>query len=91
MTIAVGPYRFDQATYDETGDVLYLRMGDSRPAADTYGTPEGHAVRFDDHGEVIGITIVNAKWLIERDGNIAITIPSRIETSAEALAPAFAR
>jgi uncharacterized protein YuzE len=69
--------------------VLYLRRGDSRPAADTYGTPEGDAVRFDDDGHVIGITIVNAKWLIERDGKLVITIPSRIETPADDLAPAF--
>ena len=89
MTITIGPYRFDHATYDGRGDVLYLRRGDSRPAADTYGTPEGHAVRFDDDGQVIGLTIVNAKWLIERDGKLVITIPNRIETSAADLAPAF--
>jgi len=46
-------------------------------------------VRFDEQGDVIGITIVNAKWLIERDGKIAITVPSRIETTADDLAAAF--
>jgi hypothetical protein len=40
-------------------------------------------VRFDDDGQVIGSTIVNAKWLIERDGKLVITIPSRIETAAD--------
>ncbi len=89
MTITIGPYRFDHATYDERGDVLYLRDGDPQPAADTFGTPEGHAVRLDESGSVLGITIVNAKWLIERDGKIAITVPIRIETTADDLAPAF--
>jgi hypothetical protein len=39
---------------------------------------------------VIGITIVNAKWLLERDGKLAITVPSRIETSAEEISQALA-
>jgi hypothetical protein len=36
---------------------------------------------------VIGITIVDAKWLLERDGKIGITVPEVIETSADDLAP----
>jgi hypothetical protein len=38
---------------------------------------------------VIGITIVNAKWLAERDGKVTITMPDQIETTAEELAPAL--
>jgi hypothetical protein len=38
---------------------------------------------------VIGLTIVNARWLIERDGKITITVPSLIEATAEELAPAL--
>jgi len=64
--------------------VLYLRAGQSRPAADTFGTREGHAVRFDEDGN--GITIINAKWLLGRDGKIGITVPEVIETSADDLA-----
>jgi uncharacterized protein YuzE len=89
VSVRIGQYEFDHATYDERGDVLYLRIGPSRPADRTYGTPEGHAVRFDERGEVIGITIVNAKRLSERDGKITVTFPDRIETSAEELAPAL--
>ena len=89
MTVTIGPYRFDHVTYDADGDVLYLRRGESRAAADTLGTPEGHAVRLDEQGEVMGITIVNAKWLIQRDGKITLTVPSQIETSAAELAEAL--
>jgi uncharacterized protein YuzE len=87
VRVKIGPYEFDHVAYDATGDVLYLRARQSRPAADTFGTPEGHAVRFDEDGDVIGITIVNAKWLLERDGKIGITVPEVIETSADDLAP----
>lgn len=83
MTTRIGPYEFDHATYDPEGDVLYLRSGAPRPAADTIATPEGHAVRFDEKREVIGITVVNAKWLIEREGKLRITVPHLVETSAD--------
>jgi uncharacterized protein YuzE len=90
MTVHVGPYEFDHVSYDSEGDVLYLRRGERRDAADTFGTPEGHAVRLDESGDVLGITIVNAKWLLARDGKIAVTVPSLIETDADDLAAALA-
>lgn len=89
MTVHVGPYEFDHVSYDSEGDVLYLRRGERRNAADTFGTPEGHAVRLDENGDVLGITIVNAKWLLERDGTIAVTVPSLIETNPDDLAAAL--
>lgn len=89
MMVKIGEYEFDQVNYDADGDVLYLRVGESQAAANTYGTPEGHAVRFDEDGRVIGMTIVNAKWLSERDGKVTITVPSLIETRAEDLAAAL--
>lgn len=90
MTVHVGPYEFDQVSYDSDGDVLYLRRGERQEAADTFSTPEGHAVRMDENREVIGTTIVNAKWLVERDGKIAVTVPRMIETNADDLAAALA-
>jgi len=47
-------------------------------------------VRYDDAGELIGVTIVDGRWLLDRDGKITITIPERIEVTADALAPALA-
>jgi uncharacterized protein YuzE len=88
MTVHVGPYEFDHVSYDKDGDVLYLRRGQQKAAADTFGTPEGHAVRLDGDG-VIGITIVNAKWLLERDGGLKVTVPSLMETDPTDLAQAL--
>lgn len=89
MTVRIGHHEFDHVNYDEDADVLYLRRGPERNAASTFGTPEGHAVRLDDRGEVIGMTLVNARWLIERDGVLTVTVPERIESTAEDLAPAL--
>jgi len=90
MTIRIGNYEFDDVVYDAEGDVLYLHRGAPVPAAETFGTPEGHAVKFDAAGEVIGLTLVNAKWLVEQNGQITITIPERIQTAASDIAPALA-
>jgi uncharacterized protein YuzE len=89
MTIRMGNHEFDDVVYDAVGDVLYLHVGKPVPAAETIATPEGHAVMLDGVGEIIGITVVNAKWLAERDGQITITVPERLETSATDLASAL--
>jgi uncharacterized protein YuzE len=90
MTIRIGNVTFDHATYDDRGDVLYLHAGERRAAADSIGTPEGHVVRYDERGEIIGITLVNARGLLDRDGVLAITISERVSISEDALAPALA-
>jgi uncharacterized protein YuzE len=88
MTITIGTIEFDHVDYDADGDVLYLSLGEPREPADSYGTIEGHNVRYDETRRVIALTLVNAKWLLERDGEVRVTIPNRV--SADALAPAMA-
>lgn len=61
-----------------------------------FAQAEGHAIRFDEAGEIIGITVVGARWLAEQDGRIVITNPGSVhsagplETSASHLAEALA-
>jgi uncharacterized protein YuzE len=64
MTVTIGHLTFDNATYDERGDILYLHVGERQAAADSEETPEGHVLRFDATGKIIGLTIINAKWLL---------------------------
>jgi uncharacterized protein YuzE len=90
MTVTIGSLTFDHATYDEHGDVLYLHIGEHQAAADSEATPEGHVLRFNDRGEVIGVTIINAKWLLERDHAINITVPEHVVVGPEALSEALA-
>jgi uncharacterized protein YuzE len=88
--VQIGSHRFERARYDADADVLYLSEGPEQAAASTYATPEGHAVRLSATGEVIGLTIVNAKWLLDQDGKLVVTIPERIESSRRDLEPAMA-
>lgn len=88
MTIRMGRHEFDDVVYDGVADVLYLHKGKPVPAEETLATPEGHAVRLDGD-EIVGVTIVNAKWLAERDGEVAISTPERLAASAGDLATAL--
>lgn len=85
----IGNHEFDRERYDSEGDVLYLSRGPEQSAASTFATPEGHAVRLDEAGNLIGLTIVNAKRLLDRDGKLVVTTPERIESSRADLEPAL--
>jgi uncharacterized protein YuzE len=87
MTVKIGNLTFDNATYDEQGDVLYLHVGDRQAAADSEETPEGHVLRFDSKGSIIGLTIINARWLLDRDGEIALTLPEQVRVESATLEP----
>lgn len=39
-------------SYEPVGDVLYLSAADDDKRAPAQETPEGHAVRLDDHGRI---------------------------------------
>ena len=85
MTLRIGHLEFDHVVYDDVVDILYLSVGEPREAARSVATEEGHVVRYDEDGHVIGVTLINAKWLAERDGHVGI----RVELAADELAPAL--
>jgi uncharacterized protein YuzE len=89
MTVTIDGFVFERSNYDADGDVLYLTCGESNMAADAVLTPEGHGVRYGPDGEVIGVTIINARWLLERDGHITITVPHSMRVEAGELAAAL--
>jgi uncharacterized protein YuzE len=76
-TVKIAGVEFDRVVYDREADVLYLHVGDPSSAVDFDATPEGHATRYGADGSLVGITIVNAHWLLEEDGKIVITLPER--------------
>jgi hypothetical protein len=61
-------------SYDPTGDVLYLSApGDDKTGA-AQETPEGHAVRLDREGRITHLTAINARWLLDRGGELVATL-----------------
>lgn len=83
MTVEIGGIVFDNVDYDRDVDVLYVDVGDPKRAIDWDESPEGHGLRLGPADELVGITIVNARWLLEEDGKIVVTLPGgrRLETS----------
>lgn len=47
--------------------------------------PKAHHLRFDAEGHLIGVTLLNAKRLLDHDGEIVLTLPERVEVGTEAL------
>ena len=78
MSVTIAGIEFEHHEYDDRGDVLYLSVdgydaGGLPPHAKA--TPEGHGVEYDEDWRVIAMTLVNVKWLLERDGELTITWP----------------
>jgi uncharacterized protein YuzE len=79
MSIQIGPYTFDRVRYDHDADVLYLSIGDPARAADWDETPEGHAVRFDENGDLVGLTLIGARRLLDESHGegLLLELPAR--------------
>ncbi len=89
MSIHIGPYTFDRVRYDAEADVLYLSIGDPARAVDFDETADGHALRFDDRGDLVGLTIVDAQRRVQQaGGELVLDLPVRANT--EDLAHSFA-
>ena len=91
MAVTISGIVFDNVFYDSDVDVLYLHVGNPRTAVDFDASPEGHHTRYDAEGKLVGLTILNARLILEEDGKIVVTLPDRrLETSdlGDALAAA---
>lgn len=90
VNITIGPLSFDHADYDAENDVLYLHVGEPE-VGEGEETPEGHVLRYAPKtNQVVGLTVLGARRVLQRDGRLLVTVPETVETSAEQLAPALA-
>lgn len=90
MIVKIGDAEFDNVAYNAEGDVLYLWAGKPRRPASDDASPEGHYLQFGEHGELIALTIVNARRLLEQDGTIVVTLPDGGRLEAKDLGPILA-
>ncbi|MCW2979337.1 MAG: hypothetical protein JWO14_1064 [Solirubrobacterales bacterium] len=89
MSVTIADITFDRVDYDSDADVLYLHIGDPSTAVDFDETPEGHALRFDAEGRLVGVTLVRPKHLLDESGGLRITMPVPSDVSAGDLTPAL--
>lgn len=89
MNVKIAGIEFDRVDYDRDADVLYLHVGDPSSAVDWDESEEGHALRYGSDGAIVGITIVNARRILDEDGEVAITLPKQ-RVVAKDLGPVLA-
>jgi uncharacterized protein YuzE len=64
--------------YDHDADVLYLSQGDPARAVDFDETRGGHAVSFDENGDLVGLTLVDIGKLVdEAEGELLLELPAK--------------
>lgn len=90
VNIRIGPVSFDRADYDAENDVLYLHVGEPQEG-EGEETPEGHVLRYAPGTQnIVGLTVLGAQRILDRDGELRVTIPEPAKASADDLAPALA-
>lgn len=90
VRIKIGPVIFDHADYDTENDVLYLHVGEPQQA-EGEETPEGHVLRYAlGSQQIVGLTVLGAQRILDREGELRVTIPESVKASADELAPALA-
>jgi uncharacterized protein YuzE len=90
VNIRIGPVIVDHADYDAENDVLYLLVGEPKDA-EGEETPEGHVLRFEPGTRrIVGLTVLGAQAILDRDGELRVSIPESVNASADDLAPALA-
>jgi len=84
MSLTIAAIDFDRIDYDREADVLYLSVGDPAKAVEFDESPDGHALRFDADGRLVGITIVGARRLVDEGRDVHVQAP--VTLTADALA-----
>lgn len=77
MSVRIAGIEFDNVSYDAPVDVLYLHVGDPGSAVDWDESAEGDGLRYGSDGSLVGITILNARKRLGRDGKLVITLPEQ--------------
>jgi len=75
MSLRAGPYTFMHVTYDAPSDVLYAALDGPRQGTRAE-TPEAHIWRFDERGRFFGLTLVNPREQLAREGGVFVSLPS---------------
>ena len=74
VALTIGDAAFDRYHYDEVADTLCFHTGPTEWAVDFDETVEDHHMRFAADGKLLSLMICNARWLLDRDGAIDVTL-----------------
>jgi len=77
VSVKIAGIEFDNVYYDAEVDVLYLHVDDPGTAVDWDESAEGDGLRYSADGSLVGVTILNARLRLRRDGEIAFSLPQQ--------------
>ena len=75
MAVRIGRHTFSYSTYDPPSDVLEVGV-EGPPTGRRERSPEDHFWRLDDDDRLVGITFMNPRAQLERDGAVFVTLPT---------------
>ncbi|HEX2467905.1 MAG TPA: hypothetical protein VHJ54_06845 [Solirubrobacterales bacterium] len=76
MSLRAGRFTFPYVTYDGPSDILYASTRPQRSQGTREQTPERHFLRYDEEGRFVGLTLVEPRSQLERDGAVYVSLPS---------------
>jgi uncharacterized protein YuzE len=85
LRIIIAGVEFDRVRYDAGADVLYLHVGDPATAMDFDESPEGHHLRFNAEGHLVGITLIGVREDLETGRQVTVTLPEPVEVAESEL------
>lgn len=82
MSVTIGPYTFDRVHYDTDADVLYLHVGDPSSAVHFDETPDGDHLRFEEHGRLVGLTLIGLRRRLAETPGADLTVMLPVPVAA---------
>jgi hypothetical protein len=86
VDLTLGPATFGRLAYDSGAGIIHLQVNAAASDVHVERCREGHQLRFDEHGNLVGLTLVGARKLVAGGEPLVITATERIELDAAALA-----
>jgi hypothetical protein len=75
MAVRIGRHTFRYSTYDPPSDVLEVGV-EGPPEGRRKRSPEDHIWRLDPDERLVGITFMNPREQLEREGAVYVTLPT---------------
>jgi hypothetical protein len=75
MAVRIGRHTFNYSTYDPPSDVLEVGV-EGPPMGRRERSPEDHVWRLGDDDRLVGITFMNPRRQLEREGAVYVTLPT---------------
>jgi uncharacterized protein YuzE len=86
VSLTLGPATFDRLAYDVSADIMHLHVNGAAPDVHVEQCREGHRLRYDEHGKLVGITLIAVTGSLQRGEPVVVTTTEQFTLDPAALA-----